>query len=233
MRDIQLPGRSVVMSTRGMVATSQPMATAVALDILRRGGNAMDAAIAASATLCVTEPFSTGIGGDCFLLYHDAASNSLFGLNGSGRAPIKANIEEIKRRGYTTVPAQGILSVTVPGAVHAWQTALERFGTMDFGEVLQPAIHFAQDGFAVTEVVASTWRMSEPLLASSADARGTYLLDGQAPRVGMRHRQPNLARSLRLIAAQGRDAFYQGEIAEKIVRFSDDRPHLLIGYVFL
>ena len=210
-----------------MVATSQPMATAVALDILRRGGNAMDAAIAASATLCVTEPFSTGIGGDCFLLYHEAASNRLFGLNGSGRAPIKASIEEIGGRGYTTMPERGILSVTVPGAVDAWQTALERFGTMDFTEVLQPAIQFAQDGFAVTEVVAATWQMSESLLASSDGARRTYLLNGKAPSVGSCYRQPNLARSLKRIADHGRKAFYEGEIAEKIVRFSDEHDGLL------
>jgi gamma-glutamyltranspeptidase/glutathione hydrolase len=187
----------------------------------------MDAAIAASAVLCVTEPYSTGIGGDCFLLYHDAVTNTLHGLNGSGRAPLKANVEEFKRRGYNTIPEVGVLTVTVPGAVDAWYTALERFGRMGLGEVLQAAIQYAERGFAVTEVVATMWEQSEPLLASSEEARNTYLCNGQAPRAGVRHHQPNLARSLRLIADQGPDAFYRGEIAEEIVRFINKNNGLL------
>src|SRR3990170_4093172 len=120
MRDNQYPGRSVVMSTRGMIATSQPMATQAGLAVLQAGGNAMDAAIAASATLSVTEPQATGIGGDCFLLYHEAKSGKLYGLNGSGRAPRKATVEEFLRRGHTEIPERGILSASVPGAVGAW-----------------------------------------------------------------------------------------------------------------
>ena len=205
-----------------MVSTSQPLATAVGLDTLRRGGNAMDAAIAASAVLCVTEPYSTGIGGDCFLLYHDGATSTLHGLNGSGRAPLRANVEEFKRRGNNTMPEMGVLTVTVPGAVDAWHTALDRFGSMELGEVLQAAIMYAERGFPVTEVVATMWEQSEPLLACSQEAYETYLCNGKAPRAGTRHRQPNLARSLRLIADQGRDALYRGEIGEEIVRFSDE-----------
>ncbi len=203
-----------------MVATSQPMATAVGLEILRKGGNAMDAAVAASATLCATEPQSTGIGGDCFLLYHDAASAKLYGLNGSGRAPAKATPDELRRRGHHTMPEYGILSVTVPGAVDAWQAALERFGTMSLDEILQPAIRYAEEGCAVSPVVAKVWKANQILLAACEDTRRTLLIDGQAPRAGTIHRQPNLAKSLRQIAANGRDAFYHGEIAEKIVRFS-------------
>ncbi len=134
MRDNQYPGRSVVMSTHGMIAASQPMATQAGLAVLQAGGNAMDAAIAASAVLCVTEPQATGIGGDCFLLYHDAKSGKLHGLNGSGRAPARATLEEFERRGQMQVPEFGILSVIVPGAVDAWQRALERFGTRSLDE---------------------------------------------------------------------------------------------------
>lgn len=227
MRDMQYPGRSVVMSTRAMVATSQPMATHVGLDILRRGGNAMDAAVAAAATLCVTEPQSTGIGGDCFLLYHEGKSGKLYGLNGSGRAPGRATLEEMRRRGHTTMPEHGILAVTVPGAVDAWQRALERFGTMGLDKLLQPAISFAEDGYAVSPVVAKVWKQHEQLLSGCEATRRTLLVDGQAPTAGTHQRQPNLARSLRQIAHNGHDAFYKGEIAEKIVRFSHANNGLL------
>ena len=210
-----------------MVATSQPMATAAGLDILREGGNAIDAAVAAAAVLCVTEPFSTGLGGDCFLLYHDGTSKTLHGLNGSGRAPQRANVAEFKRRGLDTMPELGVLSVTVPGAVDAWHTALERFGRMSLGEVLQAAIHYAERGFAVTEVVAKLWQQSESLLASTQEASKAYLHNGNAPRAGTRHRQPHLARSLRRIADQGPDAFYRGEIADEIVRFVGENNGLL------
>lgn len=227
MRDNQFPGRSVVMSTHGMVATSQPMATAVGLDILRRGGNALDAALAASATLCVTEPQSTGIGGDCFLLYHDAKSGKLYGLNGSGRAPRKATLEEFKRRGLDEIPERGILSVSVPGAVDAWCTALERFGSMELEALLQPAIAFAEEGYAVSPVVAKVWKKNAVFLGGCEDTRRTYLLGDRAPAAGTRHRQPGLARSLRHIALRGRDAFYTGEIADQIVGFSRANNGLL------
>ncbi|MFQ5546367.1 MAG: gamma-glutamyltransferase, partial [Acidiferrobacterales bacterium] len=227
MRNIQQPGRSVVMGTRGMVATSQPMATQVGVEILRKGGNAMDAAVAAAATLCVTEPQSTGIGGDCFLLYHEARSGKLYGLNGSGRAAVKATRTEFHRRGYSEIPERGILSVSVPGAVDAWQTAIERFGTMRFGDVLEPAIDFADEGYAVSPVVAKVWRQSEELLTACADTHATLLTDGRAPIAGTRYRQPNLAGSLRQIAKYGRDAFYRGDIAERIIQFVQANDGLL------
>ncbi len=227
MRDIQFPGRSVVMSTGAMVATSQPMATAVALDVLRRGGNAMDAAIAASATLCVTEPQSTGIGGDCFLLYHEGRSGTLYGLNGSGRAPRRASREELTGRGHRHMPEYGILSVTVPGAIDAWATALERFGSMSLEELLQPAIAYAEEGYAVSPVVAKVWQQNEAMLCQHEYTRRTLLVDGRAPAAGTRFRQAKLAGSLRLIAAHGRDAFYRGDIAEQIVRFSRAQGGLL------
>ena len=228
MRDPQYPGRSLVMSTHGMVATSQPMATQAGLEILRRGGNAMDAAIAASATLCVTEPQSTGIGGDCFILYHESESGQLHGLNGSGRMPRKDTLEAFRSRGITQrMPEQGILTVTVPGAVHAWETALQRFGTMSLAELLQPAITYAERGYAVSPIVAAVWKQNESLLTQCSDTRDTLLVSGRAPTVGSQHHQPNLARSLRLIAEQGSQAFYHGAIAEKIVRFSQSKHGFL------
>lgn len=227
MRDFQLPGRSEVMSTNGMVATSQPMATQAGLEILRLGGNAMDAAIAAGAVLCVTEPMSTGIGGDCFILYHEAGSGRLHGLNGSGRAPAGASAGEYRRRGLESVPGRGILSVTVPGAVDGWCRAMERFGTMELEQVLGPAITLARQGYAVTPVVAYKWKRAESLLAASEHAGEALLAGGRAPGVGSRHHQPALAQSLRLIAEGGRDSFYTGPIAAEIVRFSKEQGGLL------
>ncbi|NIR29751.1 MAG: gamma-glutamyltransferase [Gammaproteobacteria bacterium] len=227
MRDNHYPGRSVVMSTRGMVATSQPMATTAGLEVLRRGGNAMDAAVAAGATLCVTEPQSTGIGGDCFMLYHDAATGRPYGLNGSGRSPAQASAAAIRERGHTQMPEYGILSVTVPGAVHAWHTALARFGSMSLREVLAPAIACAEEGYAVTEVVARGWKLNEAFLAGAPDTARALLADGRAPQAGTRHRQPRLARSLKRIAEGGPEVFYQGEIAEQIVHFSEANGGLL------
>ena len=227
MRDIQRPGRSVVMCGEAMIATSQPMATQVGLDVLKSGGNALDAAVAAGATLCVTEPQSTGIGGDCFMLIHEAKTGKLHGINGSGRAARKATPEEYRRRGLSAIPERGILSVTVPGAIDAWDAALERFGTRGLDTLLQPAIRYAEDGFAVTPVVGVFWKRHEQLLAQHADSRRALLVDGNAPAAGTRHRQPELARSLRLIAKQGRKAFYEGPIAEEIVRFSRQEGGLL------
>ena len=210
-----------------MVATSQPMATAAALQILRRGGNAMDAAVAASATLCVTEPLSTGIGGDCFLLYYEAATGELHALNGSGRAPGRATPDAIRAAGTTQIPERGILTVTVPGAVDAWQTAIERFGNLDFGALLEPAIEYAEKGFAVTPVVANAWKNHEEIFRRYADSAASFLPGGCAPEAGSRHCFPDLARALRLVADQGKDAFYRGAIADEIIRFSEEHDGLL------
>ncbi|HYA37655.1 MAG TPA: gamma-glutamyltransferase [Candidatus Methylomirabilis sp.] len=227
MRDNQYPGRSVVMSTRGMIAASQPMATQAGLAVLQAGGNAMDAAIAASAVLSVVEPQATGIGGDCFLLYHEARRGRLHGLNGSGRAPARATPDEFERRGLTQVPEQGLLSVIVPGAVDAWQTALERFGTRGLEELLQPAIAYAENGYAVSPVVSKAWHNNAAVLAPHAESRRDFLVDGQAPAPGTVHRQPRLAHSLRQIARDGRDAFYRGAIAAEIARYSRAHDGLL------
>ena len=227
MRNIELPGRSVVMSTEAMAATSQPMATEAALQAMRDGGNALDAAIAASAVLSVVESFSSGIGGDCFILYHEAASGKLHALNGSGRAPAAATADTIRARGHTTMPVRDILSVTVPGAIDAWYSANAKFGKLDFARLLQPAVHYAETGYAVTPVIARVWKRNEALLAQTPEASAAYLVDGKAPLAGTVHRQPDLARTLRIIAERGRDGFYQGEIAAEIVRYSESQGGLL------
>ncbi len=226
MRNHQLPGRSVVMATDAMAATSQPLATETALQVMRDGGNALDAAIAACAVQSVVEGYSTGIGGDCFLLYHDAAGDSLHALNGSGRAPAAASIDALRARGFQQMPDQGILSVTVPGAVDAWYQANARFGKREFASLLAPAIHYAENGYAVTPVIAWNWKKHVERLRQTPETETAYLVDGQAPAAGMVHRQPDLARSLRLIAEQGPEVFYRGEIAAEIVRYSDSRDGL-------
>ena len=222
MRDIQAPGRSQAMGTNGMVATSHPLATLAGLDVLRAGGNALDAAVTACATQCVVEPMSTGIGGDCFVLYHEAATGILHGLNGSGRAPARATAEAIRARGHQTMPIYNILSVTVPGAVDGWVTALERFGRRSLGDALQPAIAHAEEGYPVTPVVAAAWQRAEERLLENPAARKALLVGDKAPLVGSRHRQPNLARTLRSIAQHGRAGFYEGPVAQAIVRASDE-----------
>lgn len=227
MRDHQFPGRSAVMCANGMISTSQPMATQAGLQVLRSGGNAMDAALAASAVLCVTEPQSTGIGGDCFILYHEAKTGKLHGLNGSGRAPAGATPDAYKALGHSEVPERGILSVSVPGAIAAWEAAAERFATRALGDLLQPAIGFAENGYAVTPVVAWAWKRNEELLRKAESSARALLVDGNAPAAGSLHRQGDLARSLRLIAKEGKKAFYEGPIAKAIAAFMAENGGLI------
>ena len=220
--------RSVVMSTRGMVAASQPLAAQAGLRILLAGGNAADAAVATAAALNVVEPMSTGIGGDVFALVYDAAQRRVRALNGSGRAPRAIALDTFARRGLTEIPLTGMLPVTVPGAVDAWATLLAEHGTLPLGQVLAPAIAYAEHGFPVSELIARAWHMAVPKLQQHPDAARTYLIDGRrAPRPGEIFHQPNLARTLRMIAEGGRDAFYRGPIAEAIVHTSEQYGGLL------
>lgn len=213
--------RSVVRAPNGMVATSQPLAAVVGLQMLLRGGNAIDAAIAVAATLNVVEPMSTGIGGDMFALVWVARERRLYALNGSGRAPMQLTFEMCRQRGGTrTMPTMGWLPVTVPGTVDGWATLLERFGTMPMSDVLAPAIGYADDGFPVSEIVAENWQNMQPKIDMNPSAARAYLTRDRAPQVGELHRQPDLARTLRVIAEGGRDAFYRGEIADKILAHS-------------
>jgi len=211
--------RSMVLGRRGMVCTSQPLASFAAASMLRAGGNAVDAAVCAAAVLGVVEPFMTGVGGDCFMLVWHAADRRLHGLNGSGRAPRAATRQALLDRGHTQMPILGMLSVTVPGAVDAWCTALERFGSRSLADVLAPAIDYAEGGFAVSEIIAEQWGLAAGLLQQPEAARA-FTVEGRAPRLGEIVRLPDLARSLRALAAGGRDIFYRGELAAQIVACS-------------
>jgi len=212
-----------VLARRGMVCASVPMAAAAGVELLRRGGNAIDAAIAAAAVLCVVEPMMTGVGGDAFALVWSAGEGRLLGLNGSGRAPAGATLEAYRARGLGEIAPRGILSATVPGAVHAWESLARRAGTLPLAELLAPAIRAAEGGFPVSEVVAHYWDL---LVRSGAlrnrAARETWAPAGEAPGAGAWFRAPALARTLREIAEGGAAAFYEGPAARAIVAASRD-----------
>lgn len=202
---------------RGMVATSHPLAVDAALAVLRDGGNAVDAAVCAAAVLGVVEPMSTGIGGDCFALAHRPGDEVPAAINGSGRAPAAADLEALRRAGHSAMPEEGPLTVTVPGALHAWQTLLEARGTRSLSDLLAPAIRLAEEGFEVTPGIAEGWAQLAPALRSG-QGTGVWLVDGErAPRAGEMFRAPDLARTLATVASEGIDAFYRGSIAEAIV----------------
>jgi gamma-glutamyltranspeptidase/glutathione hydrolase len=216
----QVPaGRSVVRARHGMVATSQPLASAAGLEVLKRGGNAVDAAIAIAAVLNVTEPNMTGIGGDAFMLVYSAKSKTIAGLNASGRAPRALNLEHFRSRNLTQMPTTGMEPVTVPGAFDGWVTLLEKFGTMTLADLMAPAIDLAENGFPVMEKIAADWDSEVPRLKLTPAAASTFLVNGAAPQPGAIFVQKNLARTLRTIAEGGRDAFYRGEIARAIVEY--------------
>jgi gamma-glutamyltranspeptidase/glutathione hydrolase len=221
---IERPGfpvqRSVVMARDGMVATSQPLATEAGVSVLKKGGNAIDAAIATALTLSVIEPTSTGIGGDAFLLYHSAADGKIYGVNGSGRCPARLSLEALRQQGITDVPQRGWGSVTVPGAIDAFFEVHQRHGALPFADLFEPAIHYARDGFPVSEIIAAQWQAAVPLLSQYPTSAQTYLIDGKAPQPGEVHYQPHLARTLQALAAEGREVFYRGEVARRIVEFS-------------
>jgi len=226
------PSRSVVMSKHGMVVTSQPLAAEVGVEILRQGGNAVDAAVATAAMLNVIEPMSTGVGGDAFAIIYLAKTGKVRGLNASGRSGYAATLEEYERRlggpGAREIPNNSLLAVTVPGTVDGWATAVESCGRMTLAEVLAPAIRTAEEGFAVAPQTALTWKDWRIALLQHPDSVRTWLLPAErAPRPGEVFKCSSLAQTLRLIAEGGRDAFYQGAIAETIVRFSEKNGGLL------
>ncbi|WP_119390505.1 gamma-glutamyltransferase family protein [Taklimakanibacter lacteus] len=226
MRNFQIPGRSVAYGTQGMAATSSPLATISALDVLRQGGNAVDAAITASAVLCITEPHMTGIGGDCFALI-GKSDGTIEGINGSGRASSRADADWLKAARLSSIEPRSVHAVTVPGAIDAWAALLARHGTMDLREALQPAIRLAEAGVATTPRVAFDWAQDVADLAGDEGARLHYLRDGRSPVEGEVMCYPALARTLKLIAAEGRDGFYAGEVADEIVTHLEARGGLL------
>lgn len=224
MRDYQLPGRSPVYATHGMAATSMPAATLTALDVLRNGGNALDAAVAAVAVLGVIEPQSTGIGGDCFCLYAPAGTGKVHALNGSGRAPAAANIDWYESRQIRALENTSAHAVTVPGAVNAWETLLKAHGRKGLDELLQPAIRYADEGWPVHPKVSWDWKRSEDKLRKGGSLH--FLPGGHAPAAGDIFRQPALAETLRAIARHGARAFYEGPVAADMVATLRERGGL-------
>ncbi len=211
--------RSMVAATHGMVASSQPLASQAGLGILMQGGNAADAAVAMAATLNLTEPCSTGIGGDCFALYYEASTGHITALNGSGRAPAGLSLDLIEKQGlarYGAIPVRHAHAVTVPGACSGWCAMVERHGTMPLRDILAPAIRFAEEGFPVGPITALQWAagVANELLLSPGGRE--LMIDGRAPRKGERFRNPMLAHTFRTVAEGGAEAFYRGTIASKI-----------------
>ena len=217
MRNFEAPGRSLVVARQGMAATSHPLATLAAVNTLQAGGNAMDAAVTACAVQCVVEPAMTGIGGDCFALYAPGGSDAVVGYDGSGRAPAGATLAALAERGVTALERGSPHGVTVPGAVEAWARLLADHGTIGLGDALAPAVRYARDGYAVSPRVAHDWAGQAEFLRRDPHARRMLLVDGEAPRAGAVHRQPELAETLRLIGEGGPRAFYEGPVAADMV----------------
>ena len=215
--------RSAVMARQGMAATSQPLATAAAIRVLQKGGNAVDAAIAANAVLGVVEPMSCGLGGDLFAIVWDARSGKLYGLNASGRSPAAANLALFREQGLKQIPEHGPLSWSVPGCVDGWDELRRKFGSRSWGELLEPAIQYAEHGFPVSEIIAGDWKAAAPALGEIPTSAACFLPGGHAPPAAAVFRNPQLARSLRMIAEGGRDVFYRGPLA------AVDRELLAIG----
>jgi gamma-glutamyltranspeptidase/glutathione hydrolase len=217
---IRHQSRSAVIAKHGIVCTSQPLAAQVGLDVLKAGGTAADAAIAADAMMGLVEPMSCGIGGDLFVIYWDNKTQKLYGLNASGRSPYALNRDALKQKGLKFIPGEGVLSWSVPGCVDGWDQLRSRFGTMKLSQLLAPAIQYAEEGFPVSEIIAGYWKMGERIAPHYPETAATYYPNGRAPRTGEIFRNENLAHSLRLIAEGGRDSYYRGPIAEQIVAFS-------------
>jgi gamma-glutamyltranspeptidase/glutathione hydrolase len=235
--EVQLPGdrpapnprstRSVVMARNGVIATSQPLASAAGLRVLQQGGNAIDAAVTAAAVLAVVEPTMNGLGGDLFAIIYDAKTKTIRGLNASGRAPAAATPDEFQRRKLDRIPYRGVLSVSIPGVVDGWNELLTRHGTIPLGRALEPAIGYARDGFAVSDIISQQWKSEVELLAQDPAAAATFLPAGRAPEPGEIFSNPRLAASLEQIAKGGRDAFYRGPIGKAIAADMKKRDGLI------
>ena len=224
--------RSEVLGRHGMVCTSVPAATQAGLDILKKGGSAVDAAIAANATLGLMEPVSNGVGGDLFAIVYSAKENKLFGINGSGRSPLALSYEQMKaeldKLNRKMIPPRGMLPISVPGTVDAWVELHKKFGKLNLADDLAPAIRYAEEGFPVTELIAFYWHFGPELYKGLPGAfTETYTINGKTPAKGDILRNPALAKTLRLIGENGRDAFYKGEIADKIDKFMGENGGFL------
>jgi gamma-glutamyltranspeptidase/glutathione hydrolase len=219
MRDFEIPGRSLAVSRRGMAATSHPDATLTAIEVLKAGGNAVDAAIAAVAVQCVVEAGSTGIGGDCFAMVSLGGSTDIRAYNGSGRTPAGLTRDNLLEEGVTSIDRSSPHAVTIPGAVEAWCRLARDFGRMPLADLLAPAMAMAREGYVLTPRVAADLAKQRDVLAQDPAARATFLVDGEAPAMGSIQRQPLLADTLAIIAREGRDGFYRGDVARDMVEF--------------
>ena len=208
--------RSPVYAVHGMAATSQPLATEAALDILKAGGSAVDAAIAANAVLALVEPTGSGLGGDLFAIVWSQKEERLYGLNASGRSPRSLTLEVFRERGLDAIPSTGPLPISVPGCVDGWFELHGKFGRLDMSAVLAPAIRYAEEGFPLSDLIAHYWRLSTPRLSQQPGFTEQFTVDGRAPEAGEVFRNPNLGRTLRRIAMGGREVFYAGDIAREI-----------------
>ncbi|WP_096429504.1 gamma-glutamyltransferase [Labilibaculum antarcticum] len=224
---LNFASRSEVIAQNGMACTSQPLATQVALDILKAGGNAIDAAIAANATLGLMEPTGNGIGGDIFVILWDAKTKKLYGLNGSGRSPKSLSLEYFQKNNFTSIPSFGALPVSVPGCVDGWFTMHDRFGKMDMEQILSPAIQYARNGFPVSELIAYYMNASASRLKNYKGFAETYMPNGKMPQKGDIFKNPFLANTLEKIAKGGRDAFYKGDIAKTIAKYMKEQGGFL------
>ncbi|MDG1323861.1 MAG: gamma-glutamyltransferase [Porticoccaceae bacterium] len=213
--------RSPVLATSAMAATSQPLATQVALDVMKNGGNAIDAAIAANALLGLVEPTGNGLGGDLFAIVWDAKTKKIYGLNASGRSPKSLSLEWFAQNGHQSIPSHGPLPVTVPGAVDGWFMLHDRFGKKPMNELLKPTIDYAKEGFPVSQLIAYYWNRSIPLLERWPGFSEQFTIEGRAPAEGEIWKNPGLAKTLQSIADGGRDAFYKGDIAKTIANYME------------
>jgi len=211
----------MVITKYGIVATSYVQASQAGARILERGGSAIDAAIAANAVLGVAEPMMNGMGGDLFAIYWDAKTGKLYGLNASGWAPAELNTEYLKAKGVNEMPQSGIDSVTVPRVVDGWTKLHERFGRLPWHDLFQPAIFYADHGYPVPELIHDFWKESQPDLMKNPESQHVYLPGGEAPETGQVFRNPDLAQALTRIANEGESAFYKGEIAQAILKTSE------------
>lgn len=219
--------RSEVIAQNGMACTSQPLATQVAIDILKSGGNAVDAAIAANAVLGLVEPTGCGMGGDLFAIVWDAKTQRLYGLNASGRSPYDLTLEYFKENNYEKIPAFGPLPLSVPGCVDGWFELHTKFGTLPMEKIFSPAIQYARDGFPLSEVIAYAWQRNAEILKEYPGFAEVFMPGGKAPGKGEIFKNPFLAGTLELIAREGRDVFYKGEIAQKIVKYVQEQGGFL------
>jgi len=210
-----------------MVASSQPLAVQAGIETLRSGGNAIDAAVAATFVLNVVEPMSTGIGGDCFAIIYVAKERKLIGINATGRSPAAICAETVIERGFKSMPVEGPLSITVPGALDGLAKCLQRYGTISLSKALEPAIYYAGQGFPVSEIIAGQWERAAPKLKGNSESARVYLPAGKAPAAGQVFRNPDLEKTFRVISEQGTDAFYSGNIGESIASAIQDLNGLM------